>query len=488
MRKLSYLSVFILCLALLFTGCDLFDPLPEEYVDGVRVPRDYPDNDFEIYDDAIVYEVEEEKDEEIVLKYGTEDEMDDVIDFYKDLFEDVPLAVNEQEDNKDEFYAEGYGDGFKFEVTVEEPSGDYEERAFATVVEVYIELLEVGELTLEKLQGFWLLCGQDGEILDNFKVSGYGANFVEDKANFYADFVEDGVNLDYAFTDNDTIKYIEDGEENTVDIAFETIDGIDILTLTNKGIALNFEKSSYDEMMSYQNKSLEEALSNLQGFWHYCGDEGVLSDESRMDGVAFEFNDMNIYLYSEFSDDPIEGSFSLIDENTIDYVSEGESLVIEFVFETIDGINILSMTVEGETVNFEKSSFDEMLVYQDMAGEEGEIVLLNEELTDSALEYWLSDVSWEFYGYVYPDESFEEAGVYEMIALYSDYSGYLDTDDSQNEFSWYVEDSYLILNYTNGESAYWPVDFEYDGSNAYTYLFDLQEGFEGGFWVYIPQQ
>ncbi|MBN2878444.1 MAG: hypothetical protein JXN65_02330 [Clostridia bacterium] len=145
MKSKKFLIAVMICLLALFTGCSaissLIDPLPEEYVDGVRVARDYPDDSLPIYDDAIVYAYEED-DGTIELSYGTEDDVDDVADFYEDIFDSGDLKVDESEDEKDSYYAKGTGDGFVFEINVEEASGKYEERAFAATATVEIEFVE----------------------------------------------------------------------------------------------------------------------------------------------------------------------------------------------------------------------------------------------------------------------------------------------------------------------------------------------------------
>ncbi len=87
MRKKLKTILLIIMTAVLFTSC-----LPKEYKDGVKLDRDYPEDELPIYDDAIVYECEDDKDE-ITVNYGTEDDIDDVIDFYQDFFEDENIIV-----------------------------------------------------------------------------------------------------------------------------------------------------------------------------------------------------------------------------------------------------------------------------------------------------------------------------------------------------------------------------------------------------------
>jgi len=155
MKSRKILIAVILCLLVMFSGCSaissLVDPLPDEYVDGVRVARDYPDDSLPIYDDAIVYAYEEDEDT-IELSYGTEDDVSDIADFYEDIFDSGDLNVEESEDDKDSYYAKGTGDGFVFEINVEEASGKYEERAFAATATVEIEFVETEAKTEEVSQ------------------------------------------------------------------------------------------------------------------------------------------------------------------------------------------------------------------------------------------------------------------------------------------------------------------------------------------------
>ena len=71
--------ILILGLALILSGC-----IPSQYTKGVDADE-YPDRDLPVYDDAVIFEYEGD-DEEVSIKYGTEDDIDDVIDFYKDYF------------------------------------------------------------------------------------------------------------------------------------------------------------------------------------------------------------------------------------------------------------------------------------------------------------------------------------------------------------------------------------------------------------------
>ncbi len=378
MKKLAFILVFVLSAAMLFTGCavitNILDPLPDEYVDGVRVSKDYPDDQLELYDDAIVFETEED-DEEITLTYGTVDEIDDVIDFYEDMFDDNDLTVDESDDGGDEYYAEGSGDGFKFEINAEEAKGGYEERAFATVVEVKIVFYEMGEETLAKMQGFWLICGAYGEVSDDYRIWGQAIDFDGMKMDFYDNFAIDTTNNEFTFVDDDTIHYIEEGDEYTVDITFETI----------------------------------------------------------------------------------------------------------------DGINVMGMTVDGVTIYLEKSSYDDMMVYQYMGGEEDGYIYLDDYLTDEELAYFATDVDWYLTYVYYTDGTYDYSDMYNRIYLDSVY--YTGEDEfSDGEFynmTWYIYDSIIYFMYDDGVTESYLIDFEFDGTDLYMYLFDPDYGYNDTGLVYM---
>jgi len=380
MKKITLLLVFLMSAAILLSGCavitNILDPLPDEYVDGVKYSRDYPDKELEIYDDAIVFEAEED-DDEIVIKYGTEDEIDDVIDFYEDLFDDNGLTVDESDDGKDEYYAAGSGDGYKFEINAEEASGNYEERAFATVVEVVITPYELGEEILAKIQGFWLICGTAGELSDDFRMYGQAIDFDGQSMDFYDNFEPDTSNNVFTFLDDDTINYTEEGDEYTVDISFDTVDGVDVLVMTVDGTSIYLEKTTYDGMMEYKD----------------MGGQVVVPDN-------------------------------------------------------------------------------------------GNVILLSDYISDADLEYLISDVDWYATYIYYPDGTYDYSDFYNRLFLSSYYTGEDEFEDEYYEMSWYIFDSYIYLYYDDGESYSFLIDYEFDGTYGYLYLFDPELGYTDTALVY----
>lgn len=106
------------------------------YKQGVEY-HDFPDRDIPIYDDAIVFEYEcgEKKCE---ITYGTTDDVDDILDFYSDEFDDDYYVIINEEIDKDEYKVEGFIDELYFEIEANEASGD-SEKYFDCVVSISTE-------------------------------------------------------------------------------------------------------------------------------------------------------------------------------------------------------------------------------------------------------------------------------------------------------------------------------------------------------------
>ncbi len=145
MKKNKLRLIFIVLIVVVtsvFSGCQalsgLTNKVPEKYTDGIKYDRDFPDDIFEIYDDAIVFE-SKELFGAIVLAYGTEDDVDDVVDFFMDFFEDNDITLVYEDEGRDTYYAKGYFEGYEFKVQVEEPDGEYVEDLFSCIVYISTE-------------------------------------------------------------------------------------------------------------------------------------------------------------------------------------------------------------------------------------------------------------------------------------------------------------------------------------------------------------
>ena len=132
MKKGAVLLVAVLCVICVFsfTACDA------AYKKGVKID-DYPEKDVPIYDDAVVFSYET-KGDKCKIKYGSEDDVDDITEFYKEEFEDEDYHIYDEDIDDDEYSVEGIIDDITFEINVEQARGDREEKYFDSVVEVEI--------------------------------------------------------------------------------------------------------------------------------------------------------------------------------------------------------------------------------------------------------------------------------------------------------------------------------------------------------------
>ncbi len=150
--------VAIVLIALLMTSC------VNVYKKGVEYP-DFPEKDIPIYDDAVVFEYEGDEDESEIT-YGTTDDIDDIIEFYQDEFDDEDYVIVEEEQAKDEYKVEGYVDDIHFEIEVEEASKE-EEEYFEYIVNIssdYVDDKEVEEARAALYSELVIVTGYDGEV------------------------------------------------------------------------------------------------------------------------------------------------------------------------------------------------------------------------------------------------------------------------------------------------------------------------------------
>ncbi|MEX1376887.1 MAG: hypothetical protein AB1Z23_05335 [Eubacteriales bacterium] len=193
--KLNRLFVVVLAATLLLTGC-----IPSEYTKGIDA-KDYPEKDMPVYDDAIIFEYDAD-DEEANITYGTEDKLDDVIEFYQDYFDDEGISLDGESEEDDEYTAKGFFEDFVFEITAGEAKGKYEEKLFKTVVEVSIEFLDDEEIeerqggNLENdIIGFWEVISLDyGTSMEDIEGFGFAMEFLPNgKMDMFMFYINDGM-------------------------------------------------------------------------------------------------------------------------------------------------------------------------------------------------------------------------------------------------------------------------------------------------------
>jgi hypothetical protein len=144
----AFFLVVFLVLISSFSGCqalkNLTNKIPENYTEGINYSKDYEEDALEIYDDAIVFK-EFNAFGEAIIMCGSKDDFDDILDFYKEFFEDNEIVLSEEDEGRDEYYAQGLFDGYEFKIKIAEPDGDYEEELYENVITLMTRKLKDGE-------------------------------------------------------------------------------------------------------------------------------------------------------------------------------------------------------------------------------------------------------------------------------------------------------------------------------------------------------
>ncbi len=252
-RKATLLFVALLMLCSVLLGCT---NIPKEYTEGVKLDRDYPEDDMPIMDDAIIF-YSDSDDEEITIEYGVNDDLDDVVDFYKDHFEDNEIALDDESDKRDKYRAEGFYQDFMFDIKVTDPSGEYEEKQFVTTVKIEIEFVDEAienpvaaqESLEDAILGFWRLDSSDtSEGIESINHLGIACEFLASgNAIMYSDF-EYLLALTWAVIDDTTISIAAPGDPNqNITIMFENRSGVEYLLWIDGNGTYYYYRDSSDE-------------------------------------------------------------------------------------------------------------------------------------------------------------------------------------------------------------------------------------------------
>jgi len=489
-RKLFVLILASLLACSMLLGCI---SVPEEYTKGVKLDRDYPEDDMPIMDDAIVFSCEE-SDTSITIEYGVDDDLDDVVDFYKDHFDDNDIALEDESDKSSKYSAEGYYMNFAFDLRVSEPSGEYEEKQFETVVLIEIvwgeeSLGSVNDLLLSvksQIVGFWR---QESFDSGSGKISsyeqGHAYEFTADgKINVYQDFLYAGVGA-WSEVDSNTIQLTSmSGFEENATVTFEKRSGIDYLILKDSTGTLVFFFDSLDKLMTEDDDAaalssddkLSAAISGVT--WHYL----YYSD---VDGQIISSSSGSIDYRSDttftdiFNDTTLTGNWYVLDSVLHCIYADGSDSSWPIEFRNRGGINYLYY------YSYEEPAF---WLYSDDPDAQGTDIQAENTTftTDEDMAFYISDVTWRDVYYQYADGSTEPMTPNTLV-FYSD--GKLDDtyDGVYSAGTWYIQEGYLYMEYPDDDNYYYyPIYIEYIASSDAYYLYfgDLEVGYEGCNWVF----
>ncbi len=343
MRKFFIIVIMVCSMVLVMASC------VNVYKKGVEY-KGYPEKDIPIYDDAVVFSYEEDGDE-ITLEYGTQDDAEDIAQFYAELFESDDFSIIDFDDSEDdEFECEGvFDDEIFFSIEAEESRGKPQDY-FDYVVTVEIE--EADEKDLEKAHslqnsnepvGFWLTVESAG-----MDVSEYGSGF-ELKENgdliSYNEFMVDG-NVGRWEAAGDNVINLTDPETQAV---YEFIVEGNKAVLYADGMEMTLEKVD-SSVFSAAGTGGDFAIDNaaIEGYYYFVEANG---NDVRESGSGFELlTDGKVINYNDFQEDG-EFKWSLKSDGTIeiydDYNNEDFVLIL-------NGDGTAEMTIDEVFMTLEK--------------------------------------------------------------------------------------------------------------------------------------
>jgi len=236
----------------------------------------------------------------------------------------------------------------------------------------------------------------------------------------------------------------------------------------------------------YSNSEVEDMM---QGFWQLTGYKGSLEEIIKLEGIAMDINDDEIDFYSRFEIDGEEVDFDISGGDTIKYRYNDIRYEMDVSFKTKDGYELMILKGDGETLKFEKTTYDAYYLYKKIA--EGNIekydhsIYLDDDLTDEQFISYIADIYWNELYYLYTDGTTGEMDPYILTLYYHGMWGTSQYVDDIYYVSWEVSDGVLAVIYTGDEAYYFPIDyiFDKDSGYAYLYLYNTDEGQEGNAWV-----
>ncbi|MBN2879525.1 MAG: hypothetical protein JXN65_07830 [Clostridia bacterium] len=233
----------------------------------------------------------------------------------------------------------------------------------------------------------------------------------------------------------------------------------------------------------------DELLDKMEGFWVFAGYKEGSDEYAKLQGIAYGIDSRGMDIYSNFELQNKDMQIDIKKGNTIVYYEGSERKEADVSFDTRDGYELMVLeSVDGTTL-YEKMRMSEYYLYEGFAENKSASydasTYLSYELTDKDLEWYLEDTYWNEFYYIYPDGTTETMNSFMMVMYSSDRTGIMDYIDETINVTWEVYDQRLYLTYEDGETYYFPIDYEYDSETkyAYLYLYDTEEGYEGCAWV-----
>ena len=131
------------------------------------------------------------------------------------------------------------------------------------------------EEVIEKMQGFWFMTGENGEIYEAAKNKGIAVDIDDEVMDTYSNFERDKKDTELMFVDDDAFEYEASNGTIEVKVFFESRDGYELMVWDRDGSEVYFEridKELYDLYEGFQlgeqnfeySVYLQDDLSDMQ--------------------------------------------------------------------------------------------------------------------------------------------------------------------------------------------------------------------------------
>ncbi|MBT3319837.1 MAG: hypothetical protein HN948_02370 [Clostridia bacterium] len=464
-QKVSLLIAALLLISVVLIGCNT---IPGKYTDGVKLTRDYPEDDMPLADDALVFYCDKD-DSQITVEYGTQDDLDDIADMYKDFFEDNAIIPTNETDKSSKYAAEGDYKDFHWQINASNPSGEYEEQLFITVVKVEIEFSEQVAVTdtrtaSEKLVGFWRQETFDGDAgLVSVMEVGAAIDFLADGSVYRYEYFSFYSLSSWSVLDEDTVQIVKsDGSSREANYYFEVRDGVDYLVWEEKEATMIFFKDTFEDFRIYDEQTLADddnlynAIADTAWYYiHYNNEVGEITSSST--GLSIYHKD---------------GTF----EDTFDRVTFGGQWFVQYGIMTCD---------------YDDGTYQDFNIGLDSRFGINYLYVYSVETS----EYWLyadhpggitmTDRTWYAVSYV-PKNGDSELFAEEETHEYSSDSSYqyVYADGSSLNGTWDIVEDEIHLHYDDSTTSFATFDVKTSKGINYLRIDDMSEGNEGAYWVY----
>lgn len=469
----------LLITSLLFAAC-----VPSEYTKGLKLSTDYPIDDFPIMEDSVVFYCDNDEDS-FTIKYGTDEDISIVADFYKTLFIENQITPSDENETNSTYTAEGLYKDYLFSIKAYIAADKNEKRVYTSVVKIKIKSRSQIIETQQKFIGFWRQESYENSSGNKRTTydDGTAYEFYADGSfNFYSNYGFHSSGSWAMSSESSVLVTAPTGHSGKVTISFEKRNEKNYLLLeSSKGKFIFFKDFSNGftkkEDSSTGNttiptsqltdKQLSSTIADITWYFiKYVDKDGENHNNLYSEWILYK-SDGTFEEYTSF--DYVLGKWYISEGRLYCDYSDGSSLSIVIDIETADGAKNL--------YHYSNSYSGSYWHYSDVPTDSynsslGPITYTSDDVVTNALSGRV------FKDYFYNNANGSQEEMRENIMTFN-------ADGTMENYyygqtvtgSWKFIDGYLELELDNGESykyeAY--VEYEINAGNYYLILVDQEE-------------